>query len=163
MLWAQTTLWSRENHYSMHAWTGSSFSPQGRSRGIVSRRLQLTNANTRPTYSDYIQVSSVHLTTFSSFPFPFPFPLSVISSYPTLCASISAGVGLPNIHWLPPLCPLEVLPYPPAKETKVSSVITFRVTMQSWYYYKSITGMHTASTLVICQISVKMAIKNSLL
>ena len=71
MLWAQTTLWSRGNHYSMHAWTGSSFSPQGRSRGIVSRRLQLT---TRPTYSDYIQVSPVHLTTFSQFSVPVPVP-----------------------------------------------------------------------------------------
>ena len=36
-------------------------------------------------------------------------------SLPSLWPCISAGAGLPSIHWLPPLCPLEVLPHPSAK------------------------------------------------
>ena len=40
-------------------------------------------------------------------------------SLPSLCPGVPAGAGLPDIHWLPPLCPLEILPHPSAKETKV--------------------------------------------
>ena len=35
------------------------------------------------------------------------------------CSGVSSGTGLPDIHWLPPLCPLEVFTHPSAKETKV--------------------------------------------
>ena len=45
----------------------------------------------------------------------------LIDSLLSLWACVSAGAGLPDIHWLSPLCPLEVLPHPSAKETKVSS------------------------------------------
>ena len=39
------------------------------------------------------------------------------------CSGVSASASLPYIHWLPPLCPLEVLPHPSAKETKVSESV----------------------------------------
>ena len=48
---------------------------------------------------------------------------ALTASLSSLWPGVSSGAGLPDIHWLPPLCPLEVLPHPSAKETKVSSKI----------------------------------------
>ena len=47
---------------------------------------------------------------------------STFSPLPSLWPCVSTGAGLPDIHWLSPLCPLEVLPHPSVKQTKVGLI-----------------------------------------
>ena len=49
------------------------------------------------------------------------YDIVLTDSLSSLWPCVSTGAGLPDIHWLSSLCPLEVLPYPSAKETKVST------------------------------------------
>ena len=82
-----------------------------------------------------------------------------------LCPGVDAGVGLSDIYWLPPLCPLEILPHSSAKETKVGShSVKFNNNIDIWcainFYLNCVH--RTASILVTYQISVKMATRSSL-